>query len=254
MIRFLLAIVLWPMLLLGHEKFILITTPKCGSHLIIHILNEILQKEDQRQLRSVFPDFLHELAIAEKNNTYLSTHQPCTPEAAEYVKSHGYKVIFILRDPRDQLVSLMHYNQRGYWPQLPMNHLSHSEQITELITGNRFGFHCYEESFVDRLGWKDLGPDITYVTTFEKLIGYRGGGSDTQQKQEILNIAEHIGITLSPQDCERIAKRAYGKGFTFRKGMIGSWKSHFTLDHVELFKLLYGQELIDLGYEQDFNW
>ncbi len=44
------------------------------------------------------------------------------------------------------------------------------------------------------------------------------------------------------------------RGFTFRKGMIGSWQANFSEENKELYKLLYGQELIDLGYESDLNW
>jgi len=255
MFRHLVLIALFlPSILLAHDKFILITTPKCGSHLIIHILNEMLHKVDQRQLRSDFPDFLEELMSAEQKHTYLSTHQPCDQEAVDFVKAHGYKIIFIIRDPRDQLVSLMYYNQKGYWPQLPMDHMSESEQIEELITGNQFGLRAYDECYGKRLGWADLGSEVTYVTTFEKLVGSRGGGSDAEQIQEILNIAAHLSIPISPKQCKRIAKKVYGQGFTFRKGMIGSWTSHFTEEHKELFKLMYGQQLIELGYEDDLNW
>ncbi|NGX57536.1 MAG: hypothetical protein K940chlam3_00428 [Chlamydiae bacterium] len=201
-----------PFAISAHDKFILVTVPKCGSHLIIHVLYEMLHKNDQRQLRSDYQDFLHELMIAERRGTYLSTHQPSSQEAIEFVKDHGYKVIFIIRDPRDQLVSLMYYNQQGYWPQLPISQLSQSEQIEELITGNCYGYQAYEDCFSNRLGWIDLGPEITYVTTFEKLIGIHGGGSDELQMQEIMNIGAHIGVSLLRKRCQKIAQAAYGKG------------------------------------------
>ncbi len=238
----------------AHDKFVLVTVPKCGSHLIIHMLNEMLQKDDQRQLNTDFDVFLKEFNIAERKGTYLSTHQLCTPEAVDLIRERGYKVIFVIRDPRDQLVSLMYFNQNGYWPHLPMNDFTVEEKITELITGEHFGFYCYEESYARRIGWIDLGPDITYVTTFEKLIGRRGGGSDELQIQELMNIAGHIGVPLNRKKCKMIAKKAFGKDYTFRKGQIGSWKSHFTEENKALYKQYYGQELIGLGYETDFNW
>ncbi len=241
-------------LLSAHDKFVLVTVPKCGSHLIVHMLNEMLEKDDQRHLNSDFEGFLKEFFIAEGKGTYVSTHQLCIPKAVDLIRKNGYKVIFVIRDPRDQLVSLMYFNQNGYWPQLPINDFTVEDRITELITGERFGFQCYEESFIPRLGWIDLGPDITYVTTFEKLVGRRGGGSDELQMQELMNIASHIGVSLNVKKCKIIAKKAFGKDYTFRKGQIGSWKTHFTEENKALYKQYYGQELIDLGYETDFNW
>lgn len=40
----------------------------------------------------------------------------------------------------------------------------------------------------------------------------------------------------------------------YRKGQPGDWVNHFNSKHKEVFKQKYGQLLIDLKYEKDFNW
>jgi hypothetical protein len=40
----------------------------------------------------------------------------------------------------------------------------------------------------------------------------------------------------------------------YRKGEPGDWKNHFTTAHKKYFKKEYGDLLIKLGYEGDYNW
>jgi hypothetical protein len=52
-----------------------------------------------------------------------------------------------------------------------------------------------------------------------------------------------------------VSSRQTKKSGTFRKGLIGGWRSEFTKEHVKLFKDTGGaQWLVDLGYERDFDW
>lgn len=95
---------------------------------------------------------------------------------------------------------------------------------------------------------------FTYVTRFEKLVGPQGRGSREDQVKELRNIATHLHIRCSEEGIERIANNVFGGTSTFRRGVIGSWKSHFMEEHKSLFKEVAGQLLIDMGYEEDFDW
>ena len=44
------------------------------------------------------------------------------------------------------------------------------------------------------------------------------------------------------------------KNSHYRKGVAGDWRHHFNNEIKEKFKYLYGNLLIKLGYENDFNW
>jgi hypothetical protein len=93
-----------------------------------------------------------------------------------------------------------------------------------------------------------------YTTYFEKLVGVAGGGTRTAQLAEIQNIAHHLDISCTQQQVEMIADQLFGSTVTFRKGLIGDWRNHFTPQHKHAFKAVAGQLLIDLGYAQDFDW
>ena len=102
------------------------------------------------------------------------------------------------------------------------------------------------------LPWKD--EPFVYTTTFEKLVGPQGGGSREVQLNEIKNIARHIGVTITEQDAKRVADELFGGSGTFRAGKQGGWKPHFSQRHIDAFKNIAGKLLIDLGYEQGFDW
>ena len=40
----------------------------------------------------------------------------------------------------------------------------------------------------------------------------------------------------------------------YRNGKRGDWKNHFTEKHKTVFKEKYGDLLIKLGYETDYDW
>jgi hypothetical protein len=90
--------------------------------------------------------------------------------------------------------------------------------------------------------------------TFEKLVGPQGGGSRAAQIDELRRLADHLGFRFSPDTLERIADQVFGGTNTFRKGVIGGWRDHFTPAHKAAFKDLAGPLLIELGYETDNDW
>ena len=101
------------------------------------------------------------------------------------------------------------------------------------------------------LPWKDH-PAI-YTTTFEKIVGPRGGGTEIEQLQEIKNIAHHLGLFIDNEEAKKIAGQLFGSSDTFREGQIGSHKKHFTSRQKKLFKEIAGTLLIQLGYEQNLD-
>ena len=95
-----------------------------------------------------------------------------------------------------------------------------------------------------------------HTVHFENLIGSKGGGSDDVQAQEILKMAEHLRIELSPEKLAHVQKELFGNSRTFRQGKTGGWQQTFTPEMKSAFKNVPGanQLLIDLGYEKDSNW
>ena len=94
-----------------------------------------------------------------------------------------------------------------------------------------------------------LHDPMIYTTTFEKLVGPDGGGTKEEQLSEVQNIANHIGVKISLEEAVQVANSLFGDTGTFREGKIGSWKKHFTEEHIKIFKEQTGDLLYKLGYE-----
>jgi hypothetical protein len=93
------------------------------------------------------------------------------------------------------------------------------------------------------------------AVTFEELVGSKGGGSEIRQRRAIRRIATHLRLHLPVRDLNYIAGKAFSVDSpTFRRGRIGSWREEMTTAHKLAFKEIAGQLLVELGYEEDFDW
>ena len=234
-----------------------ISVPKCGTNLLSTLLTRLLECKKTPNNSTISSNYINKAKHhLHKHNTFLLTHDGYTKQKDLLLVSHDARAIMIMRDPRDQLVSAAYYMKKN--PQIKKfakyHDMSIEDIIHDLIEGNTpnpsiTNIKMYYDRF---LPWLDHSN--VYITTFEKLVGPQGGGTIQEQLTEIMNIANHIGISISEEKAKKIANHIFGKGGTFRKGQIGDWKNHFTQEHKERFKKIAGQLLIDLGYEKDFNW
>ena len=192
---------------------------------------------------------------------FMTSHFPAVPELTRLLRRLDYKTIFMIRDPRDVAISNAFYItrlKRHFLNQRFNDMASLDERIMACITGipatdGSPGLISIGQRVTNYVGWKD--DPSTHLCRFEDLVGASGGGSDETQRREIESIATHVNRTLSPADVERIARKTWSQdSSTFRKGVIGDWKNHFTAAHREAFKKVAGQELIDLGFERNFDW
>lgn len=238
------------------EKIVALSIPKSGSFLLYKCIQLITDKKPMH----VF----HTDTFDKWSEGFVTNHELPTQKALDYYQSNSVKGVFIYRDPRDQIVST------AYFFKEKLKHPKAADMnISELF------FDCMRDDcrwwryvvFVGvdlpsdlsiaslynaMLPWRDY--DFIYSTTFEKLIGPKGGGNKKDQIKEIIAIAAHIGSPISQQRAEKIADQLFGRFETFRSGQIGAWKKEFNEIHKKEFKNIAGQLLIDLGYEKNFNW
>jgi hypothetical protein len=177
----------------------------------------------------------------------------------------GMKVLGILRDPRDMAVSFAKYVSQTETHYLFGDYQKRSEadQLMTSIVG--MTDVQLSDAAPDAPRLLDIGQVVSsmlpwtelpgaYTTSFEKLVGPAGGGTWAEQIAEIGKIAEHLGLDCSQPQLDAVAGLAFGDSLTFRKGLIGDWRIHFSPEHKRAFKAVAGQLLIDLGYEHDFDW
>lgn len=273
---------------------ILISPPKAGTWMLERTVGHITKKQNvawkmlyyDMQSSSIKAQAYREMSLF---TPPLDLFDACTNLVADdYMLSHlvwdkayedilskkQFKVILIIRDPRDQLVSRTFYmlKHTNLFPGIA--HLSFDQLLLGLIGADTQPEQLFPDLLNSHLSYqqKPLSKAIShikkfyepflpwqksvlcYTTTFEKLVGKRGGGSDELQRKEIENIAAHLGIMLDVPEIDSVAQAIFGRTDTFREGQIGSWKKHFTDEHKQAFKKVASDLLIALGYEVDNNW
>ncbi|MGH8900718.1 MAG: sulfotransferase domain-containing protein [Egibacteraceae bacterium] len=191
--------------------------------------------------------------------TWFRGHVPYSEAFRDLLAALDVKVVLMLRDPRDVVVS-----SAAYLPFRPGNRfsahfrsLSEADRVLASITGLPA---C--EAHPELLGIGErvhsvrpwMSEPFVYVSRFERLVGPAGGGSEHFQVTEIRNIAEHIGTPLSQEEARHLATGLFGGTHTFRKGQIGAWREVFTERHMRAAKPLLDDLLVELGYETTTAW
>jgi len=195
-----------------------------------------------------------------KKNSFSIGHIPYDPLVVDLLESYHIKTLFMIRDPRDIVVSKMYFNvkmKKHFLHKHYMSLGSDKARLKAAILGVKkpngeplaLGI---AEKLRSVLSW--LQTDYVESVRFEDLIGYHGGGNRERQIQSILSVAAHIGKSLTEDEAAVIGKTMFGQGRTFRSGLIGDWQNHYDDELKELFKKESGDQLIQFGYEKDFDW
>ena len=213
------------------SHIVALSIPKSGSFLLYKCINLITQKEAKHSY--------HAASFTEWDNYFVTNHELPEPEAIDGYQAQNIKGVFIYRDPRDQVISAAYFfkeklkNPRAVALDMP-------DLITDIIYNGGIWWRYvvfvgielpYNPSlnllYESMLPWAQ--QSYIYPTTFEKLIGPKGGGDRDLQVQEIINIAKHIEYPISQERAEQIADQLFGRFETFREGKIGAWKESFSL-------------------------
>jgi sulfotransferase 6B1 len=215
--------------------------PKCGTHLLTKCISLLTKKEPfylgpkYHYKFDLEPSIIQKEISELKSNKYLIKHLNYNDKINNVLIKNNCKVLFIYRDPRDQMVSWTHH----------MN--NHSRKILDGINKN-----ITENYYIKIFPWA-LQPNVLAIR-FEDIIGPQGGGSDEKQFETINKIAKYLKLKLPTKEILHVCNNLFGGTTTFVKGQIGRWKVEFSDEIKQLFKEKYGQLIIDLDYEKDLNW
>ncbi len=248
-------------------RVLVTTVPKSGTHLVLSALRQV------PGIRVCPGIVLGKVDTAGKvrrlealgRGQVLLGHIVHEPEIADVVAREGIKVVLMIRDPRDVVVSLAKYVVRPEIHHRQYAYFAHTlktdaERIMACIrgVGGEHAVDGRETPDVGRLYRSYLAwaaERAAHTCRFEDLVGARGGGDDALQRAELARLFDFLGLDLDGSDVERIAEATFSKGsLTFRKGEIGDWKNHFTAEHRAAFREVAGPLLVQLGYEKDEAW
>lgn len=179
----------------------------------------------------------------------LSAHLYWSKELDTLLADANMKSIFIARDPRDIVLSRMHYAMglrrhrlHNYLVGLP-NDL---ERLRSLIVGRESGPFIRPLSDTLR-GYRPwLESPTTLAVRFEDLVGERGGGSAELKLQTLRAIVDFCG--LDDSNVEAMANVGTGPTPTMRKGKAGGWKDELPAEIVDLFERELGDYISAYDY------
>lgn len=197
---------------------------------------------------------------------YVQGHLSYNSVLKKYLRSKKFKLIMMIRDPRDVVLSwLTHQSSR---PDLAPSFScfyyynsfsSMSEKISAAIKGlpqSNIGRNSYVPSILEifdtKIDW--LAVEDVCAIKYEEIVGSRGGGCDKLQMNCLMRLCAYLGVSFHESELVSMARNIYGGSLTFNKGKVGSWRDVFTSEHRDLFKQVTGDLLIRTGYEVDDNW
>jgi len=244
--------------------------PKSGSHLIIQVLQGLVQigpfvnpgfpplNRDEANARVSEAELLQAIRAMRPGDIgygYIQGREPFLSA----LTGPGRATVFVYRDPRDMLVSHVFYAteiHRGHGM-----HRYYTEELDSMearlnasITGvddPQARLPGVNERYAGYLGWLDQ-PGVLCLR-FEDLILDRERALGC-----LLDYLEERGFTprISRAQAVEVLKEAIRpkKSGTFRKGKPGNWREHFTEANKALFKAHTGDLLQRLGYESGDDW
>lgn len=244
--------------------------PKSGSHLLVQVLagftrimpyayvagdpvRAITKKGRRRTEQEILADLR-----GIPNGVIGWGYVEASPANVAHLCRPGRLNYFIYRDPRDLLVSQVHYatdmydehGMHAFYQSLP----DFAARLSAAITG------------VDRDGAKMVSVRQRYEGVFEwlaqpEVLCLRFEQFIDEREAALCAMLDHVERTgyviPTPRDrCLAILGDAIQpkKSHTFRSGKTGGWREHFTDEHKRLFKDVAGDLLVRLGYEPNNDW
>ena len=186
-------------------------------------------------------------------------HLHAIPEVVNFLSKENWVACFILRDPRDVVISHVYYVT-----EMEPQHIHHhyyaqvlktfDDRLRTSILGRQdidFPFPNIRDRFDPYLGWMNC-PDLLSLRfedfladqpgTIGKIVDHavaRGFPLRVERQKAVKQLQTHIDPKRSP---------------TFRSGKAGGWRQAFSEENKEIFKDVAGDLLIQLGYEENDQW
>jgi len=246
--------------------------PKSGTHLLTQVLEgfpligpavdtglpAVVMYEGasgrERSNDEIFRDLNH-LSAGDIGYGHLHARR----EFIHFFTRTGVCAYFILRDPRDVVISHVHYVTK-----IEQNHVHH-QYYAEVL-----------KDFDQRLKVSILGrPEA--VNPFPDIAGRFDPFLDWMSHREVLTLKYEDFLADRHGTVRRVLMHAISRGFTpflseekavyqletminpqksptFRQGKSGGWKTQFSEENKAVFKEVAGDLLIKLGYEQNHDW
>lgn len=238
-----------PLILIGAHH-------KAGTHWLTGIFRHIAAQHNLQLLEGEQPDTLSGCDI------FFQDHS-----AFKLSKLKRYRGLHMIRDPRDIIVSGCFYHQRAEeeWLHLPrrryegMSYVGKINSFTSQQEQLLFEMeHIGVLTLKDMLAWNYRNRNFLEIK-YENLIG----DLELEGFREAFKFLQKGGTALSTIPLEELVSHAHdnsllsGKvddGGHVRSGEASQWRDYFDDALSQRFLELFGDILIQLGYEKDHSW
>jgi hypothetical protein len=169
-------------------------------------------------------------------------------------KPDRYRAFFVLRDPRDMVVSSYFSTLKSHAPMGDIPELRKILQEKPFKDGllHLIGHLSAKGTFKALRSWADAESETVRLFRYEDLTGDR-------QREEVDRLMRHCGIFLPPSELAVLLSRysfsnmrgtaaSAGSPSHYRKGKAGDWRNHFDDDVHEAFAAATGDLVALLGY------
>lgn len=181
---------------------------------------------------------------------FVTAHVPYSHKLDCYLNELGFRMIYIVRDPRDVLVSLYHYHLKDFKPYFKLlKPLSKEDGINRVYEGlEKKGARLSPLAHRVRnsIGWFS-SPNVLAIR-FEDLIGEKGGGSNEVQFKTIQSVLDFLSIE-KPGLAKEIQDKVFDTGSqTFNKGKMRQYPETLKAYQIAHLEGDLANEMKLLGY------
>ncbi|XP_071955669.1 amine sulfotransferase-like [Antedon mediterranea] len=231
------------------DDVFVLTYPKAGTHWAQELVNNIFcegnkdrVKEDYGSSSAILPiEFFDTCEKFDSCSTekprVIMTHAPVDVLPKQVLEGKG-KVVFVIRNPKDSAVSYWHFLLERHFLKEYEEWGSFFEEYlkTDMMYGNWFDYNLpYYEQHRNK-------KNFLFLTYEEMKLDHKGC---------VVRICDFLSRPLSEEQLDKVVenttfssmKATKQKFNVTRKGIVGDWKSRFTVAQNKRFDAIYNQRM-----------
>ncbi|XP_027287095.1 bile salt sulfotransferase 1-like isoform X2 [Cricetulus griseus] len=243
---------------IGDEDTIILTYPKSGTNWLIETVCLIQKKGNPEWVQSVpfwerspwvETEIGYQALINKEGPRLISSHLPFHLFPRSFFSSKA-KMIYVLRNPRDVLVS-------GYFFWNKTNLAKNTDSLRTYFEWFLKGKVPYGSWFEHTRGWLSMRESENFLLlcyedfkkdprrSIEKICDFLEKKLDPEELDMVLKYSSfHVMKENKMSNFSLINEGMVNEGFVFmRKGTTGDWKNHFTEEQVEAFDKVFQENM-----------